>query len=122
MMQKITPKQKRFADAYMDTGNATEAASRAYRPKSRAVARSMGSENLTKPDIRAYLDGMAQDAAAMVHGLSQHAKSESVRLAACRDILDRAGHFVDKTKHPEQPEAITIRWADREEKPIVDTA
>ena len=43
----LTPKQKAFVEAY--AGNATEAAIKAgYSPK---TARSIGQENLTKPDI-----------------------------------------------------------------------
>ena len=45
-------KQQKFIDAYLETGNATEAALAAgYKCRSRAVAQSIGSENLTKPMI-----------------------------------------------------------------------
>ncbi|PAF34226.1 terminase small subunit [Terribacillus saccharophilus] len=51
---KLTEKQKRFADYYIETGNATESAKRAgYSEK---TAKSIGQENLTKPDIRSYVD------------------------------------------------------------------
>lgn len=52
----LTLKQKKFIASYLETGNATEAAMRAYKPKNRATARAIGSENLTKPSIRAYLE------------------------------------------------------------------
>ena len=49
----LTPKQKSFADFYIETGNATEAARRAgYKGKS---ARQIGAENLSKPSISAYI-------------------------------------------------------------------
>ena len=49
----LTEKQRRFADFYLETGNAAEAARRAgYNEKS---ARFIGSENLTKPYISAYI-------------------------------------------------------------------
>lgn len=49
----LTPKQKAFADAYIETANATEAARRAgYNPHS---ARVIGRENLTKPSISGYI-------------------------------------------------------------------
>ena len=49
----LTPKQKAFADYYIETGNATEAAKRAgYSKKS---AYSIGDENLKKPAISAYI-------------------------------------------------------------------
>ena len=52
MSENLTNKQVKFTKKYLETGNATEAAMNVYRPKSRAVARSIGSENLTKPNIQ----------------------------------------------------------------------
>lgn len=53
MAEKLTPKQKAFADAYIECGNLTESARRAgYSDKS---ARQMGTENLSKPSISAYI-------------------------------------------------------------------
>lgn len=50
----MTSKQKRFADEYLIDCNATQAAIRAgYSEK---TARSIGQENLTKPNIKAYID------------------------------------------------------------------
>ena len=55
-MVKLTEKQQRFADEYIRLGNATEAARLAgYSPR---TARSIGEENLTKPDIKSYIDGV----------------------------------------------------------------
>lgn len=51
---KLTEKQKRFADYYIETGNATEAAIRSG--YSRRTAKEMGYENLTKPHIKGYID------------------------------------------------------------------
>lgn len=51
---KLTPKQKKFADEYIISGNATEAAIKAGYSKS--SARSIGNENLTKPDIKSYIE------------------------------------------------------------------
>ncbi len=54
MDKKLTPKQKAFADYYIETGNATEAAIRAgYSKKTAAV---IGTENLIKPNIKQYID------------------------------------------------------------------
>lgn len=51
---KLTEKQKRFADYYIETGNATEAAILAgYSAK---TARVIGPENLLKPVVREYID------------------------------------------------------------------
>ncbi|MDB2108917.1 terminase small subunit [Clostridium paraputrificum] len=54
MDRKLTPKQKAFADYYIELGNATEAAIRAgYNKK---TARQIGSMNLTKVDIKQYIE------------------------------------------------------------------
>lgn len=53
MKDGLTPKQKAFADYYIELGNATEAAKKAgYKAKS---ARQIGTENLSKPSISAYI-------------------------------------------------------------------
>ena len=50
---KLTPKQKAFADEYLICGNATQAAKKAgYSEK---AARQIGTENLAKPSIAAYI-------------------------------------------------------------------
>lgn len=49
----MTKKQKRFVEEYLIDLNATQAAIRAgYSPD---TAKSIGSENLTKPDIKSYI-------------------------------------------------------------------
>ena len=53
-MVKLTEKQKKFADYYIELGNATQAAINAgYAKRS---AQQMGAENLSKPVIRSYID------------------------------------------------------------------
>lgn len=49
-LKKLTEKQKRFVDAYIETGNAAESARRAgYKPKNADVT---GRENLRKPTVK----------------------------------------------------------------------
>lgn len=50
----MTKKQKRFCEEYLIDCNATQAAIRAG--YSKKTAKSIGQENLTKPDIKAYID------------------------------------------------------------------
>lgn len=58
-MGKLTPRQKAFADYYIECGNATAAAKKAgYSEKS---AKQMGTENLAKPPIRAYIASRQQE-------------------------------------------------------------
>ena len=52
--KRLTAKQQRFCDEYLIDLNATQAAIRAgYSEK---TAKQIGQENLTKPDIREYID------------------------------------------------------------------
>lgn len=50
----MTPRQQKFCDEYLISGNATDAAIKAG--YSRKTAKQTGSENLAKPDLRAYID------------------------------------------------------------------
>lgn len=52
-MGALTPKQKAFADFYIELGNATAAAIKAKYKKS--SARQIGSQNLDKPAIKKYI-------------------------------------------------------------------
>lgn len=71
-MDNMTPKQKGFADYYIELGNATEAAIKAgYSKKS---ARQVGSENLSKPYIKAYIDERLKE-------------MESKRIASGEEVL-----------------------------------
>lgn len=69
---KLTIKQKAFADYYIELGNATEAAIKAgYNEKS---ARFVGSENLTKPNIKSYIEEKMKEI-------------ESERIAKAEEVL-----------------------------------
>lgn len=52
---KLTEKQKRFADYYIESGNATEAYKKAYKCKDN-TANVEGTKSLVKPSIREYID------------------------------------------------------------------
>ena len=56
----MTPKQQKFCDYYMQSGNATEAAKKAG--YSKKTAYSMGFENLKKPEIQEYLSNPSREA------------------------------------------------------------
>lgn len=61
----MTAKQMRFCDEYLIDLNATQAAIRAG--YSQKTARAMGAENLTKPDIKAFIEQrMAEKEAALI--------------------------------------------------------
>ena len=69
----LTEKQRRFADYYIETGNAAEAARRAG--YSKRTARSIGKENLTKPYITTYISSRLDAISAS-------------RLADAREVLE----------------------------------
>lgn len=71
-MDKLTPKQQAFCDYYIETGNATEAAMKAG--YSRKTAKSIGQENLTKPDLKEYIDARLK-------------QKESERIASQDEVL-----------------------------------
>lgn len=54
MKRKLTPKQRKFADEYVISGNATQAAIDAG--YSKRSARQVGANNMTKHDIKKYID------------------------------------------------------------------
>jgi phage terminase small subunit len=54
----LTVKQHKFVTAYVESGNATQAALDAG--YSKRTARSIGQENLTKPDIKQAIDDLMQ--------------------------------------------------------------
>ena len=50
----MTPKQQKFCDEYIKTGNATQAA--IFAGYSKKTAKQIGQQNLTKLDLKAYID------------------------------------------------------------------
>ncbi len=63
MKDKLTLKQRRWLDLYIETGNATEAAMQVYNCKNRNSAKVIGCENLTKLNYSDLLtaEGLSDD-------------------------------------------------------------
>lgn len=73
-MAKLTEKQKKFADYYIELGNATQASiSAGYAKRS---AQQIGAENLLKPVIKTYIDERLEQLA-------------SERIMSAQEILER---------------------------------
>jgi phage terminase small subunit len=89
MDKELTPKQKAFADYFIETGNAADAAIRAG--YSKKTARSIGSENLTKPNIKNYID-------------ARMAEKDAARVAKQDEILE----FLTKVMRGEYTEQIPV--------------
>ena len=102
----LTPKQKAFADYYIECGNATEAAKRAG--YSKRTARVIGQENLLKPAISDYIaerqkqidDARIADAAEVLRFYSSVMRNQekdqfgldaalSDRISAARELMKR---------------------------------
>ena len=86
---KLTEKQKRFADYYIETGNATEAAIKAgYSKKTAAV---IATENLTKPNIKGYIDEKLE-------------AMQDERTASAKEVLE----FLTKSMRGEIKEEVVV--------------
>lgn len=82
----MTPKQQKFCDEYLISGNATDAAIKAgYSPK---TAKQIATENLSKPNVKAYIDG-------------QLAQLHSSKIADAEEVL-RYLTSVMRGEHTEQ--------------------
>lgn len=92
MASKLTKKQKEFAQTYIETGNRTQSALKVYDTEDYMTAANIGSENLKKPKVIAYLESKADRAAERVVELSEQEEQLPVALGASKDILDRAGY------------------------------
>lgn len=88
-MDKLTPKQKAFADNYIISGNATEAAIKAGYSKKNA--RQIGSENLTKLDIAEYIK-------------QRTAPTEQKRIASGNEVLQ----FFTRVMNGEEKDAFGL--------------
>ena len=75
----LTPKQQAFCEYYIACHNATQAAIKAGYSKD--TARSIGAENLTKPDIQRYIEEAAR-------------KASEKRVASAQDVLTFLTHVM----------------------------
>lgn len=90
---KLTAKQRLFADEYIKSGNATQSAIKAgYSPK---TVRSIGQENLTKPDIKSYI-------------YAKMAEIESHKIADAKEVLQ----FYTRVLREEETEEVALSTSD----------
>jgi phage terminase small subunit len=102
---KLTEKQKRFCDYYIETGNATEAAIRAG--YSQKTARFIGAENLTKPNVKSYIDQRLKelederiaDATEVLQYLTSVMRGEITETRYIA-VYDKDGSFVEEREGP----------------------
>lgn len=83
----MTPKQKKFCDEYIKSGNAKQSAIKAgYSPK---TAYSIGNENLNKPELKAYIEKRLK-------------RLESKKIAGAREVLE----YLTSVMRGEQTESV----------------
>lgn len=95
--RKLTFKQRKWLDAYFETGNATEAAMQAYDVKNRDVARNIGTQNVAKLSFEDIMEGV---------GLSdQKLLSKVYEKMASKDPKEVNGKWVSVDNHQAQLKA-----------------
>ncbi|TCS80367.1 terminase small subunit [Tepidibacillus fermentans] len=93
---KLTEKQKRFADYYIETGNATEAYKRAgYKAKNYETIRANASRLLTNANVKAYIDTNLK-------------QKDNERIASQNEVLE----FLTKVMRGEVVEEIPVVMKD----------
>lgn len=86
-MNKLTTKQRKFCNEYIKSGNAKDAATKAgYSPK---TAYSIGNENLSKPELKAYIEKRLK-------------QLESKKIAGAREVLE----YLSSVVRGEQTESV----------------
>ena len=87
--EKLTIKQRKFVDKYVEIWNATESASQVYDCKNRTTASAIGTENLWKPLIERAIEDRLNDAKNMIYTIAMTAEKDDTKLRASQDIVDR---------------------------------
>ena len=115
-MKKLTIKQKKFADEYIKSWNATQSAINAG--YSKKTARVTGAENLTKPNIKAYVDERMKkleeeaiaDQKEILKGLTRQARREEKEYQVVviqKPRYDDNGNFLGMEQTPQMVEIPT---------------
>ncbi|MBU5243615.1 terminase small subunit [Lactococcus lactis subsp. lactis] len=101
----MTPKQRKFCDEYIKTGNATQSAINAG--YSKKTAKSIGAENLTKPDLKKYIDSKLKDISNNAIATAEETLSiltKIVRGEHTEQVITAEGDVIDK--HPDTNQVI----------------
>lgn len=109
---KLTKKQKAFADEYIRDKKAsnTEIARRTYNITDNNTAKSIATENLTKPAIQLYINQHVDKAKETVVSLLDSDKDE-IKLRSAQDILDRThGKATQKTEVKKQSVSVNLTF------------
>lgn len=112
--EKLTPKQKRFCEEYLKSGNATDAAKKAgYKEK---AAHSVGAENLRKLAISAYIKRrMGEQEAALVADANEVLQFYSAVMRG--EVKDQFGMDASLSDRLKAADSLAKRLAAAELKP-----
>ena len=103
--ETMTPKQRKFCDEYIKTGNATQSAINAG--YSQKTAKSIGAENLTKPDLKKYIDSKLKDISNNAIATAEETLTiltQIVRGEHTEQVITAEGDVIDK--HPDTNQLI----------------
>ncbi len=97
--KKLTLKQRKWLEVYLETGNATEAARRVYKCKDDNAAGTIGFENLQKlaVPIGEMMDKMGISTARLMKVLDEGLEANKVELAKYQ------GEIMDEKAFPDHP-------------------
>lgn len=125
---KLTEKQKRFADYYIETGNASDSYKRAYDCSSDKTASVEGSRNLAKPSVKKYIDermksinsetiATQQEIMEYLTNVMRGETSEEMPVPTKKGIViaEVKASIKDRTKAAELLGKRYVMWTDRKE-------
>jgi phage terminase small subunit len=117
--EKLTPKQKRFCEEYLKSGNATEAAKKAgYKETS---CRVIAAENLSKPAISAYIKRrLDEQEAALVADANEVLQFYSAVMRG--EVKDQFGMDASLSDRLKAADSLAKRLAAAELKPNAEDA
>lgn len=117
--EKLTPKQKRFCEEYLKSGNATEAAKKAgYKETS---CRVIAAENLSKPTISAYIKRrLDEQEAALVADANEVLQFYSAVMRG--EVKDQFGMDASLSDRLKAADSLAKRLAAAELKPNAEDA
>lgn len=117
--EKLTPKQKRFCEEYLKSGNATEAAKKAgYKETS---CRAIAAENLSKPAISAYIKRrLDEQEAALVADANEVLQFYSAVMRG--EVKDQFGMDASLSDRLKAADSLAKRLAAAELKPNAEDA
>jgi phage terminase small subunit len=85
----LTMKEKAFSDLVIETKNPTQSALKVYNTTDYSTAGNIASDNLKKPKVIEYINGRLESLADNMYSIAIKGKSETNRLNATKDLLDR---------------------------------